>query len=132
MRDTQRAFDTAEEIWRPIREAADNARNRYDVLSTNDDGHDPLVENSRLPEQLVVLQQQLDALDIWRRWAAGGDITIDSVTRAVGILDAANDRHHQTLADTLTCVSPELITQPPAPEIGVTHNRYEVGLGIDF
>ena len=98
------------------------------------DLQDLLGDSRQHPQRLAGLQQRLVALDTWRHWAIGGEITMNATTQTASILNGANDPHLQALARTVIDITPELFAGPGTPGIEIERDGHsaEVELEIDL
>ena len=119
-------------MWQPLRRAVDQASIRYADMRDNHTVLDRLADSRKLPERLTDLRQQAAALDAWRHWAFGGNITANGAAWAVEILQSVQDPHHQALATSLASIDAELVARPDCPELDIDLAVKVEDLGIDF
>jgi hypothetical protein len=106
---------------------------RLTQRSTEHHSHpDWLDERRQLPERLDGLQQELRALEVWRRWASGREVTIEALTATVGILEAIDDPGPRALADAVARSTPELIIRQESIEQRIEPVHSGIDLGIDL
>jgi DNA transposition AAA+ family ATPase len=130
MHEARQDFDSINEIWQPLREAADVASQRHVALNQHHSHQDWLDDRRQLPVRLDGLQQELRALDVWRRWESGREVTIEALTATVAILEAIDDPAPQALADAVVRSTPELTARRESIERGIEPVGREVDLGV--
>jgi conjugative relaxase-like TrwC/TraI family protein len=127
--DARREFESINVVWQPLRQTADKANRSYQLLRETYDMQDRIDNRRQLPERHQTLTAQLDALDTWRHWAAGGNITTEAATFTVEVLGAINDPHYRALGAAIYDVTPELVAEPEPP--AVEYRYAKVDFGID-
>jgi chromosome segregation ATPase len=100
-----RNLEAAEDHARPTRETRAAARANLAAARRDYDSHNQIARWSYLPERLEAAEQQIDALDGWRDWAQGKNVTDGKVIDVVHSLSAearTNDSPaHATLANVI-------------------------------